>query len=139
MRDFQLESKYLQYISEEDRLRELFSFDILDTQRDSRFDEILERICEQMGAIAGRFSLIDADRIWVKASKQQNKQILLREGSIENILIEKNLEITSLSKNQTGGVFADPAGIENPQIQTLFAIAIRSTSGAIVGALCLGV
>ena len=138
MRDFQLESKYLQYISEEDRLRELFSFDILDTQRDSRFDEILERICEQMGAIAGRFSLIDADRIWVKASKQQNKQILLREGSIENILIEKNLEITSLSKNQTGGVFADPAGIENPQIQTLFAIAIRSTSGAIVGALVLG-
>ena len=134
---FNLYSTITEPISEDTRLRELFALDILDTPRDARFDEILDRICDDLGAQSARVSLIDADRIWVKSSKGMPHQSFPRHSSIEDHMVSQKFEIFC-TKNHGLELLVEPFIEANPDITFICAIAIRSLSGAPVGALVLG-
>lgn len=136
MSHFSLPSLSSETVDEEVRVNELLALDILDTSRDARFDEILERICDHMGAISGRVSLIDRNRIWVKSSRGLIGQTLMRYESIEDLLVEGNFEIYCLS-TESAKELKEPFIQINPDVKSICAIAIRSITGAIVGALVM--
>jgi len=137
MAEFNLASTQDEPISETMRLRELMSLEILDSPRDARFDEILGHTCADIGAHCARVSLIDSERIWVKSSKNATTTAFPRYLSIEEKMVSENLEITSINKSGLNG-FAEPFFQSNPHLTSVCSIAIRSFSGAIVGALVLG-
>jgi len=124
-------------VFEETRTRELLALEILDTPRDPRFDQILEKVCEELGSSYARFSFIDVNRIWIKSKQGINIQEFPRAGSIEDLLIQSNLQIFQMSGPDFYKI-NEPFESSNPNIEQIYAVSIRSQSSVIVASLVLG-
>ena len=126
----------MMHIAEDVRMQELLATEILDTPRNARFDEILDQLCEELDCSYARLSFIDKERIWIKSKRGISVQEFPRAGSIEEILLEKELDIIELSQDDIESI-SDPFDFKNKGITEVFAVAIRSQSLAIVGCLVM--
>jgi EAL domain-containing protein (putative c-di-GMP-specific phosphodiesterase class I) len=73
---------------ERERLRTLQTYDILDTPREEVFDEFVQIAASVIGAPVAFISLVDADRIWIKAAVGLGAVVTDRAGSFCSVAIE---------------------------------------------------
>ncbi len=93
---------------QDQRLRTLYNYEILDTPREEEFDEIVELAAEICGAPISVINLIDKDRQWFKAEVGLNARETPLETSLcsHAILEDPFVEIPDTLK--------DPRMADNP-------------------------
>lgn len=123
--------------NENDRLAELYDFDILDTETEKEFDEIVQLaslICESPISLV---SLIDRDRQWFKARK-----------GLEDHETARNVALCAHAINQDGlmeipDAMLDERFVDNPlvtgfpNIRFYAGVPLVTSSGNKMGTLCV--
>jgi len=123
--------------NEKKRLDFLKSLEILDTEYEKEFDNIVELasiICETPIAL---ITLLDENRQWFKAKKGLDIRETPREISFcqYTILDQKIFQVKNASKDN---IFKDnPLVIEDPNIQFYAGVPIHDESGLNIGTLCV--
>jgi len=118
------------------RLAELKSLRILDTDAEASFDDLVRIAARVTGSPVGLISLVDGDRIWVKA----------RTG-IEATQVPRDLSLCGLTIRDPGrplvitDAVADPRSCENvfvthgPRVRAFVGVALVSAAGNALGVL----
>lgn len=122
---------------EHQRQLELHSLAILDTEPEAQFDELVELAAAICGTPVSTFTLIDADRQWVKAGKGDFPREIPRGQAFCNHMIESNADLlvedASLDER-----FRDKCVVTGPPGVRFYAgVPVRSASGLPLGGLCV--
>ncbi|MBX3497812.1 MAG: PAS domain S-box protein [Alphaproteobacteria bacterium] len=124
-------------IDERRRVEALRAYRILDTDREPVFDDVVERACELFGAPIALVAFIDAQRLWIKASRGISFTELARGTSIcEHVLEQPGpLLVGDLSRDER---FAgNPLVSGAPQLRFYAGAPIISAEGHYVGVVCV--
>jgi PAS domain S-box-containing protein len=124
-------------IDERRRVEALRAYRILDTGREPVFDDVVDRACELFGAPIALVAFIDAQRLWVKASRGIAITELSRDASIcEHVLEQPGpLLVSDLARDPR---FADkPMVAGAPHVRFYAAAPIISAEGHYVGVVCV--
>jgi GAF domain-containing protein len=122
---------------EQDRLRVLRHYDILDTPPEERFDSIVRHAATQFNAPIALFTLIDEDRQWFKSRIGLDVQQTNRASSFcaHAIAIDSPLVVEDTSKNERFA--SNPLVLGHPRIAFYAGVPVRACSGEPLGALCI--
>lgn len=123
--------------NEQERLRVLAQYNILDTPPEDRFDAIVLRAASQFKAPIALFTLIDEDRQWSKSRIGLDLQETDRTSSFcaHAIAIDAPLVVEDASKND---IFAsNPLVVGHPRIAFYAGVPVRALSREPLGALCI--
>jgi GAF domain-containing protein len=119
------------------RLKELHEMEILDTESETIYDNIVEMaslICDTPVAL---LSFIDSDRQWVKAKKGLNVTEVPRDLSFcSHVILEDNPLIVP-DALQDERFCHNPFVAKTSGIRFYVGIPVRSASGSVLGALCV--
>lgn len=124
-------------IDEGRRVEALRAYRILDTGREPVFDDVVERACALFDAPIALVAFIDAQRLWVKASRGIAVSEMARGTSIcEHVLEQPGpLLVADLTRDPR---FADNLLVKGPPGVRFYAGApIISTEGHYVGVVCV--
>jgi len=80
---------------EEERLRALYSYNIIDSEKDESFDRLVEIAAKVCGCSHGRITFIEKDKLWIKAKYNSETKDITREDSFCNMTI-KNPEVLNI-------------------------------------------
>ncbi|WP_234567268.1 GAF domain-containing sensor histidine kinase [Rhodohalobacter sp. 614A] len=126
-------------VNEQDRLKALYSYNILDTESEVEFDELTELAASICNAPIAMINLVDDEHQWAKSIYGLNDEVkkIPREKSICQYSILENdlLEIPDIMKD---GRFEDlPHLKQNPNIIYYIGAQLLSPEGYAIGSLCV--
>jgi len=124
--------------NEEERLKELYNFDILDTPYEVEFDEVAKLASQICGTSISTITLIDSTRQWFKS----HIGLPSREGEREfafcsHVVASESdfYEVPDASKNELFA--ANPLVTGTPNIKFYAAVPLISSNGYKLGTLCV--
>ncbi|KCZ93860.1 histidine kinase dimerization/phosphoacceptor domain -containing protein [Hyphomonas johnsonii] len=120
-----------------ERLAALYRYQILDTDREADFDDIVELAAELCGVKISVINLIDADRQWFKAEVGLGVRETPLDTSICShvILQDDFVEITdTLADTRTGN---NPLCLDEPGLRFYAGTLLKSRDGHPIGTLCV--
>ena len=82
------EQNLVKEISEDERLLTLYSYEILDTPKESRFDDLVKTMTELLDVPYSKIAFIDRDRVWYKSALGLKISESPRDGSVYDLLIQ---------------------------------------------------
>jgi len=119
------------------RLAYLWSCDLLYTEPEPRFDEIVRVAARACRAPAAAISLVDADRVWVKAGVGLDISEWHREGAFCADVVASRKPVV-VRDARTDATLDSRACIEGPaDIRSYAGWPLITSSGAILGSLCV--
>lgn len=122
---------------EAERLNELYSYAILDTPAEERFDRITRIASRVYGADAAYMSFVDADQQWLKAqSGRRLPDMLPRSESLCTLVIATDAEVV------INDLRAVPALAGHPVVEAgtwgfYAGVPLRGEHGHVIGTLCI--
>ena len=119
------------------RLAELYSFEILDTERDSRFDQTLFMASVICQASMGYISFIDRERLWFKSTQGLENACMPRDSSLAEKLIslKKTTTVSDLEAYDRKGSYL--RNLNTDKINFYRELPLTTVSGEVIGSLCL--
>jgi signal transduction histidine kinase len=124
--------------AERARLRSLRRYDILDTPRERRFDDIVEIAAQIAGTPMAIINLVDADRQWGKAMVGLDDTEAPREDSFCARTIEWNDEVMIVPDTHEDPRFADnPMVLGDPHLRFYAGAPITDRDGYRLGSVCV--
>lgn len=123
--------------NEDLRLRELYSFDILDSEEEDFYNELANLAASACSCPLAMVSFIDEKRLWFKAEKEMGKKEIARGNSICNytILQKEILVINDASKDDRFAHLPDIAG--GLKIKFYAGAPIITKAGFVIGTVCV--
>lgn len=123
-------------INEELRLQDLHAHDILDTDFEKEFDDLIELVTQICGCPIAAINFVDKERVWMKARKGVDGRECPRDQAFCSHAI---LEVTTMVVNDSR---KDPRFHQNPllsQLQVIFyaGTPIVSSNGYTLGTVCI--
>ena len=113
---------------EQVRLQVLYSYGILDTPREARFDDLTTTTADLLGVPYAKIGFFDANRIWYKSTFGFNAEEGALAGSIAEIVIENPKDVTYVANLQTDSrVKISTARDQDPNIQSAMCVPITTT------------
>jgi GAF domain-containing protein len=125
--------------NEKERLKELLSFDILDSEPENRFEDIVQLAAHVTGTSISLITLLDEKRQWFKAKVGLDIPETLREVSFCSYAIaEDKDEIFIVENAKTDSRFQDnPLVTGDPNIHFYAGYPLKTSSGYKLGTLCV--
>lgn len=123
--------------NEAERLKALYRYRILDTEPESRFDDIVREAADRLAAPIALFTLVDEDRQWFKSRHGFAYVEAERTGAFcsHTIAIDAPLVVENA---RTHPLFADSLLVSAPPHVAFYAgVPVRASSGEPLGALCI--
>lgn len=119
------------------RLSELYSFEILDTGRDARFNQLLFMASVIAQASLGYIGFIDRERVWFKSTLGFESSGFSRETTLAEKLISQKNYTTSedLETHARRDAYLRGMGLAN--INSYIEFPLTTASGDVIGSLCL--
>ena len=124
--------------NEQERLRALHELDLLDTEPEAEFDELVRRAAEATGAPIAVITLVDESRQWFKARVNLELQTSDRDVSFCAHAILAPDDITVVPDTLQDERFADNLLVtEDPNIRFYAGAPIFTPDGYPIGTLCV--
>lgn len=124
--------------NEQERLEELYSYDILDTSYEDEFDEIVKLASIICNTTISTITLVDSSRQWFKAKIGLNIRESSRDNSFCAHAIATNTELFQIEDTLKSEIFFDnPLVIANPEIRFYAGVPLVSSRGFNLGTLCV--
>ena len=123
--------------NENERIKELYRYDVLNTQSEQDFDEIVKLASEICKVPMSLITLIDQDKLWFKAKKGIEGFELNRDTAFcpHAILTEGLMEVPDMLEDER---FIDnPLVTSDPKIQFYAGMPLVSENGFKLGTLCV--
>lgn len=119
---------------ENDRLQALYSYKILDTPRESIFDEITTSIASALEVPYSKIAFIDSDRIWCKSTVGFVPSDAPIAGSLANLALHDPTQVIEIKNFPKDSRVSYPSRIlSNSMIQSAVAFPIVSVDGHVLG------
>ena len=120
-----------------ERLAALYQYDILDTEREADFDDIVDLAAELCGAKISVINLIDSDRQWFKAETGLGVRETPLETSIcSHVILEH--DFVEIPDTQADTRTQDnPLCLEEPGLRFYAGALLKSRDGFPIGTLCV--
>jgi GAF domain len=124
-------------VDEEQRLKDLYSYDLLDSKPETDYDDLVELAGYICGCPISIITLIDKDRQWYKSKKGITISETSRKDSFcsHAILNNEILEVRDASKDER--FFDNPLVTGNPGIRFYAGSPIISPTGHKLGTICV--
>ncbi|WP_462248667.1 GAF domain-containing protein [Ekhidna sp.] len=125
-------------MSEQDRLNELYSYQILDTAAEKQLDEIVEIASISFDVPISLISLLDDKRQWFKAKHGVNSDSFPIEQSLCQYAIQKPNElfiVEDASKDER--TMNHPLVTDGPKLRFYAGVPLVSPKGFAIGTLCI--
>ena len=123
--------------TENNRIENLYKYDILDTPPDGAFDEITSLTAKIFDVPVAIISLVDTDRIWFKSTYGLDVEQISRDpGLCSSAIMSDDIYIVEDAR-------VDPRTLSNPLVAGLMglqfyaAYPLRSAEGYNLGTLCI--
>lgn len=123
--------------SEERRLRALYSFQILQTEADPNFERIVHLVATVMGVMACTITLVDHERVWIKAESNFEHADYPRETSMCGHTILRSDPLVVLDATKDWRFRNLPAVVSEPHIRFYAGAPLTTSDGLNIGSLCL--
>lgn len=122
--------------NEDERLQELFRYNILDTPNEPSFDHITKLAAYLCGVENARIHFLDQDRQWVKSFYGKKGSEKPRSDSVCNITIqnERRLVVSNLKKDPR---FNSLKEVKHESVCFYAGVVLKSSKGAHIGTLCV--
>lgn len=126
-------------LSEERRLRALYSFQILQTEADPNFERIVHLVATVMGVKTCTINLVDHERVWIKAESNFEHTDYPRETSMcgHTILRASSDPLVVLDASKDWRFQNLPAVVDEPYVRFYAGAPLTTSEGLNVGSLCL--
>ena len=122
---------------EEERLRTLREYDLLDTLPEESFDGLVSVAADFLDAPLAFFSLVDSNRLWFKARVGSDAEEMNRECSFCGYAAE-NDQLLIVEDAQRDHRFEDsPIVRAEPHIRFYIGVPIHAQNGHVLGTLCV--
>jgi diguanylate cyclase (GGDEF)-like protein len=121
---------------EEGRLAALRRYEGRDESGREPFQRIVELVQQIIGVPMAAVSLIDADTVWLRASRGLNLEQLPRSGAFCNETIGQSEPFTVADATADGRFSANPIVTGEPRIRSYLGAALTTPDGYNIGALC---
>lgn len=123
---------------EEQRLKALYSYRILDTPRESRFDDLTSTIADLLNVRYAKMGFFDQHRVWYKSTYGFNTDEGAITGTIAKLLMETPQDILVVPNLHTDPrITSSTALIEDPNIKAAACVPIITSEGFLIGMLCV--
>lgn len=120
-----------------ERLKDLYALDILDTEREAEFDEVVELAAEICGTAISVVNLIDSERQWFKAEVGLGvRETPLATSLCSHVILEEDfveIEDTLLDPRMVD----NPLCCAEPGLRFYAGALLRSENGLPLGTLCV--
>src|SRR4051812_22784410 len=128
---------FVSLTSESKRIKELLSFQILDTPNEREFDNLVKVAAQIFNTPIAAITFVDEKRQWIKASVGLNICETARKHAVCNYTIRQDsiTEITDMSTDKRFSSFPFVAGA--PFCRFYAGIPLKTESGYLIGVLCL--
>ena len=126
-----------QAYTEDERLGELATYDLLDTPREAQFDRIVALARVLFDTPVSAITLVDADRQWFKAQEGLDVPETAREHSFCTHAMEHGDVFVVPDARQDPRFAANPLVLGSPNIRFYAGAALRSPGGHNLGAMCV--
>ncbi|MBC7587134.1 MAG: GAF domain-containing sensor histidine kinase [Chitinophagaceae bacterium] len=124
--------------NEEERLEELYRFEILDTPYEEEFDDVVKLASQICGASISTITLMDSTRRWFKAQIGIEGREYERDGSFCAHLIGTSAEIFEVPDATKNEMFKQSSFVVNePNIRFYAGVPLVSSNGFKLGTLCV--
>jgi signal transduction histidine kinase len=124
--------------NEEQRLQELYNFDILDTPYEVEFDEVVRLASQICCTSISTITLIDSTRQWFKAQVGMDSREGAREFAFCSHVIASEKEVYEIGDASQNEIFANnPLVTGEPNIRFYAAVPLVSSNGFKLGTLCV--
>ena len=125
-------------MSEKNRLNELRSLGILDTETEEDFNEIVELVSVLCKVPISLISLVDEERLWFKAKVGIDASETKRENSFCSYALESPSEMMVVENALEDERFAtNPAVLNDPKIRFYAGVPLISKNDLAIGTLCI--
>ena len=123
--------------NEKERLEALYSYQILDSQREKLYDQITYLAMHICDTPVSLISLIDKDRQWFKSAQGLSEKELPRDTSFcsHAILDDELFEVTNAFEDQR--FFDNPLVLDEHQIRYYAGMPVINPDGYRLGTLCV--
>jgi PAS domain S-box-containing protein len=129
---------YFTKSQERERLKELFSYNIIDTLPEDEFDHLVELAATICGTKYALLGFISDDRQWFKSSFGLDIIQAPREISFCNLAIQQDDEIMIIEDARLDERFKhNPLTTNNPNIVFYAGVPLMSPNGYALGAICI--
>ena len=123
---------------EQVRLQVLYSYGILDTPREARFDDLATTAADLMNVPYAKIGFFDADRTWYKSTVGFNIEQSQLSGSMAELVLENPHQVTFIPNIQSDSrVKVSKALEEDPTIRATICIPITTADDHVLGMLCV--
>ncbi|WP_296622690.1 GAF domain-containing sensor histidine kinase [Marivirga sp.] len=123
--------------NENERLKELRRLNILDSEKEKDFDDLVELASIICGVPISLVTLIDADRQWFKSNKGLKVDSTHRDISFCGHAINGDKVFIIENAVEDNRFFDNPLVTENPNIRFYAGMPIKSENGFNLGTLCV--
>lgn len=122
---------------QEDRLRALYSFGVLDTEREKDFDDIVDLAAELCGTAISVVNLIDADRQWFKAETGLGvRETPLETSLCSHVILEEDFVEINDTLNDPR-MCDNPLCLAEPGLRFYAGALLKTGNGLPLGTLCV--
>ena len=123
---------------EQTRLKVLYSYGILDTPREARFDDLATTAADLLNVPYAKIGFFDADRTWYKSTVGFNIEQSQLSGSMAEVVLENPHQVTFFPNIQADSrVKVSKALEEDPTIRATICIPITTADDHVLGMLCV--
>ena len=123
---------------EQTRLKVLYSYGILDTPREARFDDLATTAADLLNVPYAKIGFFDADRTWYKSTVGFNIEQSQLSGSMAEVVLENPHQVTFFPNIQADSrVKVSKALEEDPTIRATICIPITTADEHVLGMLCV--
>lgn len=124
--------------NEEERLQELYNFDILDTPYEVEYDEVVRLASQLCGCSMSTITLIDSTRQWFKAHVGLDHREDSREVAFCAHVVASEEDVFLVEDASKHDVFSKNPLVKNePKIRFYAAVPLVSSNGYKLGTLCV--
>ena len=122
---------------EEGRIRELHQLELLDSDAEPTYESLTQLACELCGVETAIISLVDADRVWIKAATGTAVQQLLPRESFCSLVVRQAAPLV-LEDARLDPRFADhPQVLRSDGYRFYAGVPLITHNGYAIGTLCL--
>jgi PAS domain S-box-containing protein len=123
---------------EKERLEALYSYNIIDSEKDESFDRLVEIAAKVCNCSFAHIAFIEKDRLWIKAKFNFEVKEIPRHNSFCNITI-KNPEVLKIipDVSKEKELKNNPVVLKNPDVKFYAGKTIVDHNGHALGTLCV--